>query len=227
MKVMKTALIVFLLFLASNSYAVTVSYYQGDGKGTVSDTDGREVTTSGIAGPNTSVFYAQGSTHCIYIGFFNIFGSDEYQIKEGSTITSATLKLVKITGGDSGVSGTLYKANSAWTESTLSWATKPSASTLLSFHYGYNVNLPRLFDVTYLVQTWADDPSKNYGWMVTAAEYDGDMCQFASDDYSKALYRPTLTITYDAPPEPEPVPEPATLILFGAGLAGIVRRLKK
>jgi len=229
-----------LIFLASNIYAVSVSYYQGDGKGWISDTDGREVRSSGSTGVNSPSFYPQGDSRRIYIGFFNIFGTAQDQIPEGSTITSANFRIVKTSGGDYRGSGTLYKATSAWTEDSITWSNKPSYSTAqgdkFSFNYGYFTNRIINFTVTDIVQQWADDPSVNFGWMFTAIEEDGGSSEFASDDYYSTGRHPMLTVTYEAPdpdpdpdPEPEPatIPEPATLILFGAGLAGIIKRFKK
>ena len=222
-------LFVSLLFL-SNVYAVSVSYYQGDGKAAVSDTDGREVLSYGTASANSQLFYAQGSTHRIHIGFFNIFGSDQYQIPEGSIITSANLKIVKVSYDGFNGSGTLYKVTSAWTEASITWSNKPSYSTAagdkFSFSYSYSPNRIINFNVTDIVQQWADDPSVNFGWMFTAVQSAGSSSSFASDDYNNASYRPTLTVTYEDPPPP-PAPEPATLVLLGAGLAGIIKRFKK
>jgi len=226
-----TIILVSLLFVPS-VYAVSVSYYQGDGKGTVSNTDGREVLSYGTASVDSQLFYAQGTNKRIYIGFFNIFGTEQDQIPEGSTITSANFKIAKISYDGFNGTGTLYKVTSAWTEDSITWLNKPAYSTATGdkfpFSYGYRPNQIINFNVTDIVQQWADDPSVNFGWMFTAIQSAGSSSAFASDDYNTSSYRPTLTVTYEAPPEPEPlVPEPATLILLGAGLAGIIKRVRK
>ena len=223
--------ILLTLLFAADIHAVTVSYYEDDGKGTVSDTDGRELRNSiDTTDPYSQLFYVQeshGRRACI--GFFNIFGTDQYQIPEGADITSANLRLVKLNYTGVGT-GTLYKATSAWEEFTVTWpgpsySTDPEDTATFSYEGGPYQTI--YVDVTNVVQEWADNPSVNFGWMFTAQQTAGSTnTYFASDDSTNDNYRVALTVTYEEP-EPEPIPEPATLILTGCALIGFIRRFKK
>ena len=224
MKFLNLFLCLFILFVA-NVNAASVTYYQGDGKGSVSETYGL------IPGdPNNVFLYMRNNTVKAYFAFPNIFGTDEYQIAQGSVITSAYLSLTKFSSSGWTAYGTLYEATSSWTEATLTSSNLPTYTTdgSISFNAGYSSRQKRTLNVTSVVQEWSDDPSLNYGWVLNASREAANDTIWVSDDYSDSQYRPTLVINYEAPPPPPPppVPEPATILLLISGLAGLIKKNK-
>ena len=65
------------------------------------------------------------------------------------------------------------------------------------------------FNMTALVQAWADNTYANNGWVMWTGN--------TISSTSAHLSRPTLTVDFTAP-----VPEPASVILFGGGAAALL-----
>ena len=96
---------------------------------------------------------------------------------------------------------TLHEVTSAWTPSTLTWNTMPSASTTVTdygyIEAGYNA---KYFDVTKLVKKWYSNSSSNYGIMLKSnektSEADGYIA-FAKVNaiFAESIY-PVLQINY-------------------------------
>jgi hypothetical protein len=76
------------------------------------------------------------------------------------------------------------------------------------------------------VQSWLDDPTKNFGWLIQGNESQGQTAKrFRSGDpATDAQFRPTLTIGFQA----VAVPEPGSIALVAlGGLAVLSDRLRR
>ena len=134
---------------------------------------------------------------------------DLNQIPVNSTVQQATLTLFNnptsgnMGGSHSNLSGSnaswLQKVTSPWSESTVTWNTQPTTTTLnqvalpqsTSAHQNYALN------VTTLVQDMVNDPATNYGFMLrlqTESYYRGLV--FASSDCADSTKWPKLEITF-------------------------------
>lgn len=71
------------------------------------------------------------------------------------------------------------------------------------------------------VQSWLNNPSTNFGWIILGNEtVGGSSKRFETDEYADPLLRPSLSVSFS------PIPEPASLILLGlSSVAMISRRL--
>ena len=118
-------------------------------------------------------------------------------------ITGATLSLNMYSGydGDASKDGqdvVVRRVTQDWDESTLTWTTKPTASTQVEgTRYVDNRDRGVLeWDITTLARNWTKGTA-NQGMVVTGVG--GCNCGFycRSSDYGTGADRPTLTITYD------------------------------
>ncbi|MBU0493778.1 MAG: DNRLRE domain-containing protein [Chloroflexi bacterium] len=148
-------------------------------------------------------------------------------IPRNAHIEAATLELQvadwPFTGsGSMGV----YRVTAAWDES-ITWGTRPTAdgvptaSTVVNSTVGWYS-----WDVTGVVQGWFQETSVNYGLMLAAAPMpdtligNGWACAAPGRTSSDPGEAPRLVVTYTQAASTE-VPEPATVVLVGAGLAGL------
>jgi hypothetical protein len=147
----------------------------------------------------------------------------------GATIQSATLELRLTTPPDAGFVG-IYQVTTPWLENTVTWNSKPGYLTTPADQYDFPGDITNVwldFDLTDLVQVWADDPQANYGMLVGSVESDGTDYEltnprahiYSSDfqDGTDGLESdPRLTVAYT------PIPIPGTVWLLGAGLLGLI-----
>ncbi len=106
-----------------------------------------------------------------------------------------------------------FYATSYWSTPGGDFAASPSASTSVDSEgttYTWN-NTPSLVAD---VQSWLDNSSTNYGWLLKGDETQGGTAKaFASRDISNLALRPALSVTYHV----TSIPEPGTcLSLIGA-----------
>ena len=148
------------------------------------------------------------------------------------TINTASLELYV---GDwpfdgSGAMG-VYRVTADWDES-FSWGTRPAAesvpldSTTIDSGTGW-----RAWDVTALAREWASGEAANHGLMAASAPTPDHMvgngwaCAAPGRTSGEATRTPRLVVTYTQAPVSTEIPEPATVILVGAGLAGLTALL--
>jgi hypothetical protein len=104
------------------------------------------------------------------------------------------------------VSVGVYFVNSPWTESTVTYNTRPSWATM-GLNNQINCppdNDPTIWNITSFAQAWQSDPAHNYGVKVSApwAEgYNYDIT-FNSREYINVTLLPELVVTYHLPVTP-------------------------
>lgn len=75
------------------------------------------------------------------------------------------------------------------------------------------------------VQSWLDNPTSNYGWLIRGNEAQGQTAKRLSS--RESAFPPLLTITYTQGNSLPPIPEPNSLSLLLAGLLCVVRRRRR
>lgn len=131
--------------------------------------------------------------------FSSLFGPGPTQIPPGSTIVSASLRLVVVDPTTS--VGTVREVVVPWDEVT-TWATFGTAAGVQDADVGATVSAApiagtSLLDVTASVARWSANPATSFGWLFSPGGSDG--CDVASSEASSAENRPTLVVTYIAP----------------------------
>jgi len=145
-------------------------------------------------------------------------------IPTGSTINSATLSLFHSDNTQfSDVTYNAFRVTSAWAEGTVTFNTAPAfdpvAVSSLTFSGASRVF--RDWSVTSVVQGWVSGAFANNGlWIEEIPAAGTGTAFFASSDNLTEDWWPRLTIDFE--PAQTAVPEPASLLLFGTGAAGLV-----
>jgi gliding motility-associated-like protein len=131
---------------------------------------------------------------------FNLSG-----IPSGTTILNATLNLYHYNStaniGHSIMSGpndaTLYRITTNWNESTVTWNTMPSITTMNSLFIPASTSTTENYtlNVTTLIQDMVNDPANSFGFLfkLNNESYYRSML-FASSDESDPTLHPKLTI---------------------------------
>ena len=100
----------------------------------------------------------------------------------------------------------VYFVNSPWTESTVTYNTRPSWATV-GLNNQFNCppdDDPTIWNITSFTQAWQSDPAHNYGVKVSAPWAEGYNygITFDSREYSNVTLLPELVVTYHLPVTP-------------------------
>ena len=150
-----------------------------------------------------------GSTTDMWVGYDHCSGGkisrslvqfDASSIPAGASISEATLHLYLWNSCDIGERThvvTVYRTNASWSESSVTWNTKPGYAE----QYG-SASIPSRtwgwysFDVTDLVRGWVDGSFSNYGLMVRGPESSGTGSARLGFATRETTYDPYLEVTY-------------------------------
>jgi hypothetical protein len=168
---------------------------------TTTDATGGEISIDNVDGD--PVGPRQG-----LLRFDNIFGTGAGQIPLGSTINSATLRVVATDAGGEGGQLGPYRMLQNWSEATVTWSTfgatvggvqgddvkadQQIEDVLTNFANGAATS----WNVRRSVQAWAYG-APNFGWGIT--QKGGGGWDFASSENGTVANRPLLTIDYTPP----------------------------
>ena len=142
-----------------------------------------------------------GTDNVGLIRFDDIFGSGTGQIPVGSTINSATLRIV-VYNGTADAAGTVNECLVEWSEDS-NWATFGGDAGVQPDEIGVLVAAaptaiaPADITVTSSLQAWASNPASNHGWIFRAAGNDGVYVR-SSEYMTTPAERPKLTVQYIA-----------------------------
>lgn len=125
-------------------------------------------------------------------------------------------------GGPHPVICNLDRIEQAWAEDTITYNNRPSSSTTIQSHITMDENFESGWasaDITDFVTFWLDNPSLNYGFVISVSSSTGAAVFADSSDYQDSNLRPIWEFNVQA------VPEPSAIFLFG--ILGVPLLLKK
>lgn len=156
-------------------------------------------------------------------------------IPSGSTIDSAAVSLYRTLpsgNNDFANSISLYGVNSTWSESSITGNNEPANSPTAAATIAAPGTTAGYLTwtgpgLTTLVQGWVNNAVANFGLVTSDLNYgngsNGRYIQFYSSEAAAANVAPRLVVNYTSPvPNVVATPEPATMALFGIGLAGMM-----
>lgn len=145
------------------------------------------------------------STNYQYNSFLRTGRDDEYYIRRsyikftlpsslsGTTINSAYLDVFKCSGATPNVS--VYRVNSSWSSSSITWNNKPSFSSSYGTLYNHSGGWYRT-NIATLVQHWINGTYTNYGVVLKDSTETGTSQWTTYYSADSSSYLPELIITY-------------------------------
>ena len=152
-------------------------------------------------------------------------------IPSSAVITHATLTLFQEFNSGNGKTYSLFRNTAAWSESTVTFNTRPAfdpgAVSTLAIN-DPNMFVPRMWDVTGVVQDWFTGAQVNDGLtLIQDPELPDSYIYFFSKEDADPTHRPVLTVDYRL----TGVPEPSACVLFASmgitGAALLARRRRQ
>ena len=237
-------LVVLLFGVASTANALSIDLYSTADAEITGRATGQPVNTTnwgGLAYLTGNVNRTGGPTSAEFPNFGDsrgLFTFDLSSIPAGSTITDASVSIYIGFNAFSPVSSrltsvSLYQVTSNWTETGVTydtrptWITSPVTSMGIPAGTGSGGNTPFngyiTGNITNLVQGWMGGSIQNYGLVTSDTYTTNGLLRIYAHEAGGTTTDPRLRVTYTPPPPspPAPVPEPATLCMLGLGLASL------
>ena len=239
-KILKiTLLMMFFSFLPTTGLAGTITFTDADDTHITryfsSGWGSNEGSSTVIKTANEGVFDTYG-----LIKFNNVFGSDADQINGETSIVSAELHLWMSYETPSSTPNTIntYQLTKDWDENSVTGGTYGNffdnvTGAPIDTYTGARSSDPNdypyhlVFNVTESLLDWqSTEGATNYGWGIQTVP-GTTITNFFSTENTMTEYAPYMVINYES--SGDPVPEPATMLLFGTGLAALtsIRMRKK
>ena len=174
---------------------------------------------------NTSSNYGSTTSLSIANSRRSILDFSLASILAGSTITKATLNVVKTSGSNTYPTGA-YQVTDAWTESGATWSKRDASTNWTTSGGDFNAtavattsvsssNKTYQWNITSLVTGWFTTPASNYGVLLKRTGSGSKTHTFGSSENSASGNRPTLTVEYIS----TGVPGPSAAFVQTSGMA--------